>query len=288
MQLHAALCGDLVENHPSLGIERHGTSTSMRRTADVRLPLLRESTPGTASPRSPIERAIDALLFSGAWVALAAASLTTASFRVFGAAPQPPVVALAFLGTLAVYAIDRLRDLDRDRVTAPLRSTFVEQHRNALIAIAITSAIASVSCATSAGPRAIVISAVVLAIGLLHRRLKRLSMVKPIYLVSAWLAVVVALPAAIVPSAPNAGLAALVLAPALFANVAASRSLRVARSLALLGVALAWVAPSAVRPLGAVALATGVALLRFRRTEHYSLGILDGALTIGALASLMV
>ncbi len=249
---------------------------------------MHESIPDIASPRSPTARAIDALLFSGVWVAFAAASLTAADFRVFGAPPQPSVVALAFLGTLAVYAIDRLRDLDRDRVTSPLRSEFVARHRRALSAVAFAAAIASVGCAASAGPRAIAISAIVLTIGLLHRRLKRLSALKPIYLVFAWLAVVVALPAAIVPSAANASVAALVLAPALFANVAASRSLGVARALALLGIALACGAPAAVRPLGAVALATGVALLRFRRTERYGLGILDGALTAGALATLMV
>jgi hypothetical protein len=288
VQFHAALRGNLVENHASLGVERHGVSTSMRRSADVTLPALRESIRDDASLRSPFERAIDALLFSGAWVALAAASLTAASFRVFGAPPQPPVVALAFFGTLAVYAIDRLRDLDRDRATSPLRSAFVARHQHALTAIALVAAIASVACAASAGPRAIQISAVVATIGLLHRRLKRLSALKPIYLVLAWLAVVVGLPAAIVAPAANAGFAALVLVPALFANVAAPRSLVVARALALLGVALAVVAPSSVRPLGAVALATAVALLRFRRTERYGLGILDGALTAGALATLMV
>lgn len=260
----------------------------MSNAADVRMPALRESTPSTGVPRSPIARAIDALLFSGAWVALAAASLTAACFRVFGAAPRASILALAFFGTLAVYTIDRLRDLERDRVTAPLRSAFVAQHRRALTAIAIAAAIASAFCALSAGPRVIAISGVVLILGLLHRRLKRLSLLKPIYLVFAWLAVAVALPAAVVPSAANAGFAALVLAPALFANVAASRSLVAAGALALLGVALAGVAPVAVRPLGAVALATFVALLRFRRTERFGLGILDGALTVGALASLLV
>ena len=260
----------------------------MRRSADVTLPTLRESIPHAASPRSPFARAIDALLFSGVWVAFAAASLSAASFRVFGAPPQPSIIALAFLGTLAVYAIDRLRDLDRDRATSPLRSAFVARHQRALAAIAVAAAIAAAACATSAGPRAIEISAVVVTLGLLHRRLKRIEVLKPIYLVFAWLAVVVALPAAFAPPSANAGAAALVLAPALFANVAARRSLGVARALALLGIALACAAPSSVRPLGAVALATGVALLRFRRTERYGLGILDGALTAGALATLMV
>jgi hypothetical protein len=60
----------------------------------------------------------------------------------------------------------------------------------------------------------------------------------------------------------------------------------VPRALAVLGVALAAVAPAPVRPLGAVAVATGVALLGFRATERYALGVLDGALVAGALASL--
>ena len=258
----------------------------MGNRADVTMRALHESTLDTRSRRSPAARALDALLFSGVWVALAAAALVAASFRVLGAPPQPAVVALAFLGTLAVYAIDRLRDLERDRAKAPLRSAFVERNGRTLAALAAAAAIASVGCAVSAGPRVVAISAVVLVIGLLHRRLKRWSALKPVYLVLAWLAVAVGLPASTAPVPANAGVAALVLAPALFANVAAARALGVARALALLGIAIAWFAPPTVRPLGAVALATAIALLRFRATERYSLGVVDGALTAGALVAL--
>jgi hypothetical protein len=259
----------------------------MGNEADVTMLALQESTLETRSRRSPSARALDALLFSGAWVALAAATLAAASFRVLDAPTQPLVVALAFLGTLAVYAIDRLRDLERDRVKAPLRSAFVERNERMLAALAAAAAIASIGCAVSAGPRVVAISAIVLVVGLLHRRLKRWAALKPVYLVLAWLAVAVGLPASTAPATANAGVAALVLAPALFANVAAARALGVARALALLGIAIAWLAPAPVRPLGAVALATGIALLRFRATERYSLGVVDGALTAGALAALM-
>jgi hypothetical protein len=77
-----------------------------------------------------------------------------------------------------------------------------------------------------------------------------------------------------------------VLAPALFANVEAPHTSGVARGCAALGVALAIAAPAPVRPFGAVAVATGLALLGFRASERYVLGVLDGALIAGALASL--
>ena len=246
---------------------------------------LRESTPD-ARTATPFSGAIDALLFSGVWVALAAAALTAASFRALAAAPAASVVALAFLGTLAVYAVDRLRDLDRDGISAPLRSAFVARHRRLLEAISIASAAAATLSALSAGPRAIAIAASVLVVGLLHRRLKRWSLLQPIYVVFAWLAVAVGLPVATTNGAAHAGWIAVVLAPPLFANVAAPHARGVARALAVLGVALAAVAPGPVRPLGAVAVATGVALLGFRATERYALGVLDGALVAGALASL--
>lgn len=247
---------------------------------------MRQSTPASRT-ETPIAGAIDALLFSSLWVALAAAALSAASFHALGAKPAPSIVALALLGTFAVYAVDRLRDLDRDGSTAPARSAFVARHRRLLKAISIASAFAAVFCAFRAGPRAIAIAAGVLVVGLLHRRLKRWSLLQPIYVVCAWLAVVVGLPVAATDGATRTVWIAVVLAPALFANVAAPHALGVARALAVLGVALAAFAPEPVRPLGAIAVATGLALLRFRATERYVLGVLDGALVAGALVSLV-
>jgi hypothetical protein len=250
---------------------------------------LRESTPDAstaAATATPSLGAIDALLFSGLWVAAAAAALTAASFHALAAAPQPEIVALAFLGTLAVYAVDRLRDLERDGAPAPLRSAFVVRHRRTLQALSIASAAAAGLCALRAGPRAIAIAAGVLVVGLFHRRLKRWSLLQPIYVVCAWLAVTLGLPLATAPGAAHAGWIAAVLAPALFANVAAPHASGASRGFAALGVVLAIFAPAPVRPLGAIAVATGLALLGFRASERYVLGVLDGALLAGALVSL--
>ena len=229
---------------------------------------------------------IDVLLFSGLWVAAAAAALTAASFHALGAGTTPSVVALAFLGTLAVYAVDRLRDLDRDGATAPLRSAFIARHLRVLQALSFTAAIVAALCALYAGPRSVGIAAAVLTVGLLHRRLKRWSLLQPIYVVCAWLAVVVGLPVVVTGDAARGGWVAAVLAPSLFANVAAPHARGVARACALVGIALAAFAPAPVQPMAAVAVAMGLALLGFRATERYVLGVLDGALVAGALLSL--
>jgi len=68
---------------------------------------------------------LDALLWSSAWLALTCLCLTAAASRALGLDPEPGLLVFAFGGTLAVYVIDRLRDLPRDRSTAPARAAFV-------------------------------------------------------------------------------------------------------------------------------------------------------------------
>jgi 4-hydroxybenzoate polyprenyltransferase len=52
-------------------------------------------------------------------VAAAAGALAAAAGRALSGRPDPLAAGLAFGGTLAVYGWDRLRDVERDRGTAP-------------------------------------------------------------------------------------------------------------------------------------------------------------------------
>jgi hypothetical protein len=247
-------------------------------------------------------RVFDPLLFSGVWVATAAASLTLASGRALGATVPAAVPALAFLGTLAVYGVDRLRDLEHDSATAPLRSAFVSRHRAALGVLALAAGAGAAASALAAGPGAFAIAGIVSALGLLHRRLKRLWLLKPFYVTLSWLTVTVGLPAVAATGATHVGWVAAVIGAALHSNVIASNvrddeslaarvgarfALRVARAIALAGVACAALAPLPVRPLGAVPLAMAAALVRFRSGERYGLGVVDGALIVGAAVALV-
>src|SRR5688572_23933558 len=244
---------------------------------------------------------LDAALWSSAWLALAAAALTAASARALGAAVSPALLGLAFGGTLAVYVVDRVRDLASDRATAPARAGFVARHRRALLALAGGGAALAAASAAALGPRPAGLAALVGAIGLAHRRLKGFAAAKPVYLTFAWTAVPVGLPAAADASAQHVGWAAAVVGAAVLPNVMLSnlrdgealagrlgrrRTLAAAGAIVLAGAAVALAAPAPVRPLGALPLAMGLAAAAFRPSERYGALVVDGALLLGALAAL--
>jgi hypothetical protein len=253
-------------------------------------------------------RIADAFLFSSLWLAVAAALLAAAASRALGAPAGLAAPALAFGGTLAVYNLDRLRDVARDRASAPARTAFVDRQRVALASLGAAGALLGAGCAAALPPRALAPLALALPLALAHRRLKRFWPAKAPYVSAGWLLVTVGVPAAAartagagVPTLSRVGWAGAVLGLAFLGNAIASnvrdaeagaavvghaRALAAARLAAASGAALALFAPPPVRPLGLVALATLVALAAFRPSERYGLGVLDGALALGALGAL--
>lgn len=244
---------------------------------------------------------IEVLAYSSLWVALAALCLTAAASRAMGVALSGPVLALAFCGTLVVYNVDRLRDLPRDRVTAPLRSAFVSRHRRWLLVLVGAALAGSLAGIRDLETAAAIGMLAVAALGLLHRRLKRFALGKPLYVSAAWVAVTVGVPALQGERPAHVGWVAAIIGLSIFANVIASNlrdgeaamaawgaplPLRVARIVAGSGVALGLLAPAPLRPLLAVPLATAAALGPFRADERYGLLVVDGALWLGALGAL--
>ncbi len=127
------------------------------------------------------------------------------------------------------------------------------------------------------GLRAVLLLAPVLAVGLMHRRLKRIPLAGAAYIAAAWLVVVVGLPAVMDGQAVNLGWVAAIVGTALLASTIASDvrdvgasldrlgprvAVRTARALAALGVVLAALAPVSVRPLAAVPAFTLASVLR--------------------------
>ncbi len=251
-------------------------------------------------PPRAVRAALDAFAFSSGVVATAAGLLCAAASLSMGLTPLPAAVAVAVAGTLVVYNVDRLRDLERDHLTAPDRSAFVARHRRALGVLTATAGVGSLACAAALGPWSLIILAPVAALGLAHRRLKGIPLAKAAYITLAWLAVSVALPAmATMATTAGHGVAwvAGILGLSIFANAIASNArdregvsayfgrgpaLHTARAVATLGIALAAVAPAAARPLGAVGATTLLALIPFRAGERYGLLAVDGALVLGA------
>ena len=215
---------------------------------------------------------------------------------------QAAVLGLACTGTLAIYNLDRLRDLPRDRLTAPERSAFVERHARPLTASTVVAAAASLVLGVAAGWRVIAVAAGVMVFGLAHRRLKQRPWVKPLYLTLSWSAVVVGLPIAADPGAHNVLWVAGIVALTVQANVTLSnlrddegaaaqlgrrRALLVAAGLLLVAALLSLTGAPSLRPLIWLPAAMGAAVAAFRPGERYGLIVVDGALLAGALLALL-
>ena len=233
-------------------------------------------------------------------MAAAAALLVLAAGRATGAPADPLLPALAFTGTLGIYTLDRLRDLPRDRRTAPRRAEFVAARRRVLVAVSGLSVAAAAALALAAGPAVAALSGLVAVPAFWHRRLKRSTAGSAFYVSSAWLVVAAGLPAIRGGDPARLPAAALALAGALLGNALASglrdgdgpgarlgprRTLGLARGAAAASLAAALALPAA-RCLVPVPALTLLALVGFRPGELYGLVVLDGALALGALLSL--
>lgn len=222
-----------------------------------------------------------------------------------GFALPPAAAVLGFAGTLVVYGIDRLRDVERDRETTPARTAFVQRHRPRLTALCVLAVAVSAVAALRLPPATWWVCGLALIPGLLHRRIKHVPILKTGYVTFAWLAVCVGVPAAAGDITPADVLpAAVVLGFAIAGNLVASNlrdhesgagrvspraALGGAVALCAAGLLVALVA-GAARTIWPVALCQLVAVAGLatapRDRERYGLVVVDGALWLGAALAL--
>jgi hypothetical protein len=240
---------------------------------------------------------LDAALYSSVWLAATAAALCAAVTYAIGGTLEPLLLALAASGTLVVYNVDRLRDLERDCETRPTRTAFVARWQRTLTALVGLAGIASLWFAWKLGPEVLVLLAPAALLGLAHRRIKHIPYAKGPYIAAAWLLVVVGLPWLRAPAPEHVAWTSTVLFFTFLANALASslnddeaaaarfgpmRALSWARRLAVLTTVATVFAPESVRLLLPIPALTSLALLAFRGDERYGLLALDGALLVGA------
>jgi len=263
-------------------------------------------------PGHPVESVgwLDAAAFSGAIAASVAGAITWAVSLALVIPPRISTIGLAICGTSVVYSVDRLRDLERDRHTAPLRSYFVDRYQAPLRVFAALCALASTVLAWQLGPPVWILCSIVLIVGLFHRRLKVNRSFKRIYVSLAWSAIVVGLPVLSSSPAVAGDRVAWVLAIVgcgflsnLFASnmdwrslepparrnlFAISTALAPSTVLALIGIGFAFFAPGPIGALGLVPAVELIAVSGFRPGERYGPIVVDGALTLGAATAIVV
>jgi hypothetical protein len=246
---------------------------------------------------------LDAFAWSSALVGCAALALAAAASRALDTPAEPAVLAFAFCGTVVVYCFDRLHDVEHDRASSPLRSSFIDAHWRPVVSFAEFAVAASFPTAFAAGPRVVAIAATVAGFGLAHRQLKQFAWAKPLYLTGSWTAVTVGMPAVAADGVELARVAwvAGVIALAVQANVVLSNlrdreglagrlpqklALAIAGGFALFSLALVRLGPREIRPLAAIPLAMILAVAAYQPGERYGAIVVDGALIAGGLAAL--
>jgi len=280
----------------------------MSHQTPQRPPALRNPSETSTSPARVttlrITRAADIFAFSSGLPAAIGGMLSLVASRLLGAPNAGSWAFLAASGTFIIYNLDRLRDIDRDRATSPLRTAFVERNRKRLYASTGIVAIGFVATLQAAPPSIILLCLAIGLVGLFHRRLKEIPALKATYVAFAWVAACVGLPW-IASGRETAGLwIAGILFASLAANLIASNlrdqmatvattvapgnpaaTLWVARAIAILGIGLTLAAPASLRPIVWIPVCEGLALAFFRPTERYSQIAVDGALLIGGFTT---
>ncbi|MEZ4282529.1 MAG: hypothetical protein R3F21_23250 [Myxococcota bacterium] len=281
----------------------HGARSSKVLASDVSAPALSPSFLLSIARR--LARLCEGIAYSSVLAALVGGAMTWAVGQALASPRVAHDAALVACGAFLVYGLDRLRDLDRDRLSAPRRTAFIVRHRSQLAnAAGVAGLVLCVLFAAAPGPK-IALCVAVGAVGFLHRRLKQAVGFKIAYVAAAWTVACVGLPwlgrsepgqAA----AGELGWSLLFVGTAVTANLIASnlregkriapgwppgRMLLAARGIAITSASLAGFAPESVAPLAWIPAAEVLALGFFRGSERYGHLAVDGALLIGALAA---
>ena len=243
-------------------------------------------------------RIADTFAFSSGLAAAVGASVSLATSLFFGAPMVHVWVLLGATGTFIVYNLDRLRDLERDRETSPIRTAFVTQYRRVLYGLVSVASLALVALLALAPWSVTALCLAIGVVGLLHRRLKRHPALKAGYVSLSWTAVCVGMPWLAAPQADLGLWVAAIFLAAFLANLIASNLrdeevigvsggprtfLFAARLFVLFAIAIAFAGPSRLHALAWIPACEGVALIFFRPTERYGHLAIDGALLVGAL-----
>jgi len=241
---------------------------------------------------------LDGLAFSSLLASAIGGGLSLVASRALQAPDAGRSALLASSGAFLIYTLDRLRDADRDRETAPARTAFVQRHRRILTTGLLVAGLLFAAAWLTARPAIQGLCGGIGVVGLLHRRLKAHPVLKTGYVSLAWVAGCVGIPW-IAGDRPEEGLwlAASLLA-VLVANLIASNLrdaethplsarpetiLSIALAATAVGMTVALLAPGPAIVAGWIALLECLALAGFRADERYGLIVVDGALLVGSL-----
>jgi 4-hydroxybenzoate polyprenyltransferase len=181
------------ERRPTLSAGADGTD-SLDGTFDGRV-------------RSHVERIKDVLLYSAAYLAVIAAVETATVMAALSLAPNPAPLVVGLVA-FAVYAGDRIADVDTDELDDPARAAFVREHETALSLLSAAAYGLAITISVAGGPFALAVTLLpggfwilyatdwLPTLGTVFKRLKDVLIVNSAVVAGAWAVALLFLPLA--------------------------------------------------------------------------------------------
>jgi len=140
------------------------------------------------SGAATVRTAVLALVHSGVWISLGAASVTVATMLLAGFPLDPVPAFVAFAATTLVYGLDRVLDREADAETLPGRASFAREHGRTLLMAGAALYLVAARVALAWGPPGLAAMALPPAVVALYSGVgaKRLFLVKNLLVGAAW------------------------------------------------------------------------------------------------------
>ena len=240
---------------------------------------------------------IATLAYTGIIAATLAASLTLLTFTFLNTGVNSILLTLIFFGTLTIYNIDHLRDLNYDESTNPQRVKFIKYNKFLIYFIITLSFIICIVSVFKIDFKIIPILVIPFVLGLLHKRLKSNSIFSAIYITSSWLIVTVFLPAYIANKTTHLLWISIVIGILLLCNAYTSsldqkisliKHIRFIVVLSLVPLIMILILKSKYIGLIPLSIFTTISLLNYNDNENYEQFYLDGLQLTGTVISILI
>ena len=142
-----------------------------------------------------IVRLAEALAYTGTIAAILAVSISIFVFLFLGSGINYILLVLIFCGTLVIYNLDHLKDIESDKTTNPKRVKFISGNKFLIYSIIGISFALSVSAVYFLGTHLVPLIILPFLFGLFHRIIKNSPAFSAVYITLSWLMITVYLPA---------------------------------------------------------------------------------------------
>ena len=243
-----------------------------------------------------IVKLIESLAYTGTIVAMLASSLAIFTFLFLNSEINYILLVLIFCGTLVIYNLDHLKDINSDKNTNPKRVNFIKDNTRLIYLITGLSMLLSLLAVYHLGIRILPIIVLPFLLGLIHRIIKNSPLFSALYITLSWLMITLYLPAFLTDNPKNIITLSIIVAIFLFCNAYASsirkkhyaeKYARYLLYLSLLNIVIILILRGSYIGILPASFFTTLALTNYMDDENYEVIFFDGLQLSGTVISII-